>query len=173
MELRTDRLLLRPWGDADIDRLFTIRSNVEVAKWLGDPEPWESVDRARLEVDKWNARGLPLGVWAVVPAGQSVAAGSVSLSNLPGSNEFETGWYLHPDSVGRGYASEAARAVVEHAFASGIRRVWAIMWAHNEPSAAVARSIGMDHLGVRHDPWYGTEEDPDSRMFRIDAPMNR
>ena len=34
-----------------------------------------------------------------------------------------------------------------------------------EPSAKVARRIGMRELGVLVDPWYGTDEDSYSRMF--------
>ena len=46
------------------------------------------------------------------------------------------------------------------------------MWADNGRSAAVARRIGMREVGVLDDPWYGTEEDPTSRVFRHDAPTS-
>ncbi len=172
MELRTERLVLRPWQPADADRLFAIRRRPDVAQWLGDPTPWESIETAYAEIAEWNARAHPLGVWAIVPDGAAQPVGSASLSNLPGSVEVQAGWYLHPDETGNGYAAEAARGVLAHAFGAGVDRVWAIMWAHNEASAAVANAAGMDHLGVRHDPWYGTEDDPDSRMFRLDAPYD-
>jgi RimJ/RimL family protein N-acetyltransferase len=37
------------------------------------------------------------------------------------------------------------------------------MWEDNAPSAAVARRLGAQDLGVRHDPWYGGQ----SRMFLL------
>jgi RimJ/RimL family protein N-acetyltransferase len=58
--------------------------------------------------------------------------------------------------------------VLDHARAERIETVWAVMWAHNEASAVVDIRAGMTDLGVLDDPWYGTAEDPKSRMFRID-----
>ena len=92
--------------------------------------------------------------------------GTVSCGRLPGSDEVEIGWYLHPDSEGHGYATEAARALLSRTLAGAVDRVWAIMWPHNEPSARVAGSIGMNDLGVVTDPWYGTDVEPTSRIFR-------
>lgn len=121
----------------------------------------------------------PLGVWAIVAEDAetrtTVPAGTVSLGRLPRSQEVEISWYLHPDSSGRGYAAEAAGALLDHALASGLATVWAIMWPENEASARVAGSIGMEDLGVVDDPWYGTESDPKSRMFRAtrESPVRR
>lgn len=60
--------------------------------------------------------------------------------------------------------------MLAHGLARGVPRIWAIMWAHNGRSARVCRAIGMTDLGVVEDPWYGTPEDPLSRMFRSDRP---
>lgn len=79
--------------------------------------------------------------------------------------EFECGWYLHPDHTGLGYVSEAARELLDHAWALGLDRVHAIMWPGNEPSVRVCRAIGMRDLGTVPDPWYGTEDEPTSPMF--------
>ena len=103
--------------------------------------------------------------------GAGVPVGTASMARLPNDDvEVEIGWNLHPDAVGHGWAREAAAAVLARAFEHGLARVWAIMWPHNERSAAVARAIGMIDLGVRPDPWYGEPEFPDSLMFRADRP---
>lgn len=96
------------------------------------------------------------------------AAATDGLGGSGLGGEVEVGWYLHPDAAGNGWASEAAAAMLDHGFAHGLERVWAVMWAHNQPSAAVARRLGMDHLGVFPDPWYGTAEETDSRFFTAD-----
>ena len=80
-------------------------------------------------------------------------------------DEIEIGWYLHPDAVGQGWAAEAAEATIRHGLSNGVERIWALMWRSNEPSAKVARRIGMRELGVLVDPWYGSEQDAYSRMF--------
>lgn len=168
----TRRLVIRPWRPDEADRLFDIRRRTDVATWLGDPTPWTDLAVARDHIDRWAGaydEDPPCGVWAIAAVDDASPAGSVSLQRLPHDVEMEIGWYLHPDATGRGLAREAAGAVLGHALASGVTRVWAVMWPHNTPSANVARSIGMRDLGVRDDPWYGTGQEPTSRMFRHDA----
>ena len=189
-KLETARLVLRPWRLDEAERLLDIRSREEVAKWLGDPEPWPNLATASQRINKWLAQSVdktPFGVWAIVPTGTGVPAGSVSMNKLPTfrdmggdfgtvgednptldwrDDEVEVGWYLHPDSVGKGYASEAARRVMDYASSCPVPPPLAIMWPHNEASAGVAQAIGMGDLGLPVDPWYGTPETPHSRIFR-------
>ncbi len=171
MELRTERLTLRPWLPAEVDRLLDIRGREEVAVWLAGADPWNDRPHALERIAAWQSLvdGVgPFGEWAIVPDATGVSSGSVNLSRIGETDDVDIGWLLHPDSVGHGYASEAAGAVLDHAAAAGLSTVWAIMWPQNDASAAVARRIGMADLGVVDDPWYGTPEEPTSRMFRID-----
>ncbi len=177
--LVTDRIELRPWRPAEAARLYDIRRLPDLARWLGDPTPWTDLAVARERIAEWAeelAADHPLGVWAVVERATGVPAGSVSLHRLPHDTEVEIGWYLHPDATGRGLATEAAGALLGYAHdpAQGdLERVWAIMWAHNLASAAVSRAIGMTDLGVRDDPWYGTDEWAVSQMFTNDRGSRR
>lgn len=169
--LTSEHLEIRAWRLDEAERLLEIRSLPEVAEWLSDPEPWSDLERARDMIRTWDSidpTAPSLGTWAIVPHTSTVPVGTISLKRLPRSEEIEIGWYLHPEVHGRGYASEAASAVLRHATEAGIERVWAIMWPGNESSAKVAQRAGMTDLGVRPDPWYGSDTDPDSRMFRID-----
>ena len=59
-----------------------------------------------------------------------------------GVGEVEVGWHLHPDSWGHGYATEAARAVIERGFAAGVPEVYAVVRPGNEASLAVCRAAG-------------------------------
>lgn len=169
----TARTVVRPWRPGEAERLLDIRRRPEIARWLSDPTPWTRLTTATDEIEKWSARdegsadtGGGLGVWAIVPTATGVPAGTISLNRLPGDDEVEIGWYLHPDSTGRGLASEAARGALAHGFAHGLPRIWAIMWPQNNASASVCRAIGMADLGVVDDRWYGSEAYPQSRMFR-------
>lgn len=169
----SERLTMRPWRSEEADHLLDIRRRPEVARWLSDPEPWDDLDHAERAIQEWAERALEdhrLGVWAIVPTGLDIPVGTVMLKHLPGSNETEIGWYLHPDAQRNGYAVEAAAAALRFAAAAGIERVWAIMWPDNLASALVAERAGMVDLGIRPDRWYGTESDPDSRMFRFERP---
>ncbi|TFD06468.1 GNAT family N-acetyltransferase [Cryobacterium sp. TMT1-66-1] len=75
---------------------------------------------------------------------------------LSPSGEIEIGWHLHPDAWGHGYASEAARAVLAHAFVMGLDRISAVTNKDNVASQAVAQRIGMTHKGTTSD-YYNAE----------------
>jgi len=66
---------------------------------------------------------------------------------LQPSGDTEIGWHFHPDYWGSGYASEAASAVLAHAWASGLERVVAVTNPENTASQAVCLRIGMRHDG--------------------------
>jgi RimJ/RimL family protein N-acetyltransferase len=76
--------------------------------------------------------------------------------------DVEVGWHLHPDVWGRGYASEAATALVERGFAAGIEELYAVTDPDNVRSQAVCRRLGMTDLGLRTE-WY----DQELRAFRL------
>jgi RimJ/RimL family protein N-acetyltransferase len=170
VDLTTDRLRIRPWQPDEAPRLLDVLSRVEVVKWLGDGEPvlMKDLEEARGRIERFRQRSAepPLGVWAVERRSDGAVLGTVLLLTLPNDEhgEVEIGWHLHPDSWGEGYATEAARAVLGHAFAAGLPEVLAVTHLDNRPSQAVARKIGMTDRGVV-EKWY----DGPSQLFRITA----
>ena len=161
MLLETERLKIRDWTLDGAPVVLDILSRVEVVKWLGDGplQLCPDLDGARERILRWRGRDdPPLGYWAIeVTDGGPLhgrVIGSVLLVPLPeGDGEVEIGWHLHPDAWGRGYASEAAQAVLEHGFAGGLGEIHAVTHLTNERSQAVCRRIGMEHRGVTH-KWY-------------------
>ena len=165
--LRTARLRVRPWTtrDDDLTRLVDVYAREEVRRWIGGTP---SVPPVEL-VERWaRVHGLDerYGAWAVErPDG--VVAGTVLFKPLPnGVGEVEVGWHLHPDSWGQGYATEAARAVIDRGFGAGVPEVYAVVRPGNEPSVAVCRRLRMQPIG-RLRRWYGVELD----AFRLMAPV--
>lgn len=60
------------------------------------------------------------------------------------ATQAEIGWALDPAHTGRGYATEAVRAVIDTCFGSlGLRRVHAGCFAANEPSWRLMERLGM------------------------------
>ena len=166
VRLCTERLVLRSWttSAADLERLADIYRREEVTRWLGGSP---TVPPREL-VARWatvTARDQRFGCWAVVrPDG--VVAGTLLLKPLTqGVGEVEVGWHLHPDSWRQGYATEAARAVIDQAFAAGLPEVYAVVRPGNERSLAVCQRLRMDALG-RMRRWYGV----DLEAFRLMAP---
>ena len=170
MHVTTDRLLIRPWRHEEAPRLLDLLSRMEVMKWLGDGEPvlMKDLDEAHSRIDRYDGRSAepPLGIWAVERVEDGTVVGTVLLLTLPNAEhgEVEIGWHLHPDSWGRGYATEAARAVLAHGFAAGLPEIIAVSHTDNHPSQAVMRRIGMEDRGVV-EKWY----DGESALFVITA----
>jgi RimJ/RimL family protein N-acetyltransferase len=164
--LRTERLRLRDWttSPSDVARLADIYGRDEVTRWIGGPP---TVPPAELPA-RWaavHAQDESYGCWAIERE-DGVVAGTVLFKPLPnGVGEVEVGWHLHPDSWGHGYATEAARGVIDRGFDAGLPEVYAVVRPGNEPSIAVCRRLGMDSLG-RMRRWYDVELE----AFRLMAP---
>ncbi|MEV4624431.1 GNAT family N-acetyltransferase [Asanoa sp. NPDC049573] len=173
----TDRLIVRQWteSDADVARVFDMLSRWEVARWLGArPRVLENEAAALAAIRRWRGRasadGLH-GVWAVDVRDTGATAGSVLVLPLPGldnepTGDIEVGWHLHPDSWGRGYATESAAAAIERVFAAGLPQIYAVIREGNTPSTAVAARLGMTAIG-KQSRWYGGIE---LDTYRLAAP---
>ena len=162
--IETPRLILRPYVDSDAERVLDIHSRLEVIRWLGDPPyvPMADLGTARAWVTKWSetAKGGPYDVGLAIEVRETGAvAGTVMVVPLPNAEngERQVGWHLHPDAAGHGYATEAAAALLDHAFGAGLDEIWCDMFLDNAPSAAVAKRLGLRSLGAVPDPWYGGE----------------
>jgi RimJ/RimL family protein N-acetyltransferase len=163
--LRTERVLLRRWTLEDAPAFLSLYGREDVARWLG-PHPRRPVAdlaEARARLERWHTReaGLPLpfGLWALVETGGSEApVGTVLLLPLQDAqgqtSEVEIGWHLHPDRQGHGLVTEAARALLDSAASTGVRRVLALTDLDNDASQAVARRLGMTDEGTT-DRWFG------------------
>jgi RimJ/RimL family protein N-acetyltransferase len=160
----TRRVVIRAWQPEEADRLFDLLSRTEVVRWLGPAQPMQRREEALARIAVWaqtTAADSRFGSWAAVERDSGVPAGTVLLKPLPGGDgEVEIGWHFHPDSWGKGLASEAAGALLSRAFAIGLPEVWAVTDLDNRASMAVCERIGMRWLGVTH-RWY---EGP-SQMF--------
>ncbi|MGW7448073.1 GNAT family N-acetyltransferase [Kitasatospora sp. NPDC054795] len=160
--LTTERLVVRQWtmSTADQDRAFDIYSRWEVARWLGrTPRAMAGPEEARAFIERCRKRSADprFGAWAVERRDTGTVAGTVLLVPLPdGDGEIEIGWHLHPDSWGRGIATEAARAVLAKGFADGLTEIRAVLAPDNTRSAAVCRRLGMTGTGPT-DRWYGRQ----------------
>lgn len=178
LPIETDRLRLRPYAHGDAPRVLDIHSRLDVIRWLGDPPftPMASLDEARAWIDDLNelAEAHPgcIGLAAEV-RDTGVVAGTVMITPCPNSDppDLQVGWHLHPDSTGRGYATEGARALLDVAYAHFdgsapdrplLDEVWCGMYPDNQPSAAIAVRLGLEDLGILKDPWY----EGDSHLFR-------
>jgi RimJ/RimL family protein N-acetyltransferase len=147
VRLETERLLLREFEDADGDALYAIESRPEVARYQSfEPRTLkESRDYARFarEVADWGSRS-----WyelAIVRREDGRFIGRCGLEVRRREGRQAVLWYtIDPDCWGQGYATEAARALVDFGFAElRLHRVWADCDPRNTASWRLLERLGM------------------------------
>lgn len=146
----TDRLRLRPRTMADHAACLEMDRDPEVTRYIAgpwaDPVAHERFLEDRIERDF----GPGLGYWSIFPKDQPERfAGSILLITYDGVGpEIDIGWRLIRAAWGKGYATEAARPIVRHAFETvGLPRLVADIDPRNQPSIHVAGKIGMRFVG--------------------------
>jgi RimJ/RimL family protein N-acetyltransferase len=145
--LTTDRLLLRPWRDADRAPFAALNADTEVMRYFPLPLTREESDTFADSIEaSLEARGW--GLWAVEVVDVAPFIGFVGL-NVPGFDAVftpcvEVGWRLAKEHWGKGYASEAARAALAFGFdRAGFDEIVSFTSVENRPSQAVMVRIGM------------------------------
>jgi aminoglycoside 6'-N-acetyltransferase len=143
----TERLLLRRSVPDDADAISAYRSDPEVHRYQG----WERTDPEgiRAEIDEMAARapGAP-GGWVQLTVEERESrrlVGDVGLSLADGEpGVVKIGYTMTPTAQGKGYATEAVRAMVAYVFdVLGAEVVRAYASAENLASIRVAEKVGL------------------------------
>jgi len=148
--LQTERLTLRFYALSDIPALMPLIGAREVAATtLRIPHPYTESDAqhfiAGTQKEFSAGSGLRLGI---VVRESDTLCGGVGLRIEPDHRRAELGYWIGVPYWGKGYATEAARAVVEYGFGTlRLHRIFASHFANNPASARVLRKIGMRHEG--------------------------
>ena len=148
----TARLVVRRLAGGDAAPIAAMDADPEVTRFTGGPE----TDPAHLEeIEGWFADEddpAGFGMWAIATREEPDRfLGWIMLWTLPGwEPEVEIGWRLTRTAWGRGFATEAASAVMEHAFTTvGLDRVVAVLDPANDRSRRVCEKLGMVTAGKR------------------------
>jgi RimJ/RimL family protein N-acetyltransferase len=140
--LRTDRLALRPFEAGDAAAFVDAWASEQwTSLLLSRPlNPAEVAEMVRRRTEPGD--GLFLGL-AVEHDGEVIGDSMLHLQGT-GLSEGEIGWTILPGHAGRGFATEAARAVLRLGFEHyGLRRIVANLDARNDRSAALCERLGM------------------------------
>ena len=155
IELRTERLVLRPVDHGDLDGYAAMYADPEVLRYLGDgsaatPEEtaeWHERTLRRNAAEGWRMRSVFLH------DGTFVGRCGIAVPELAHGVEREVG-LIAREHWGRGYATEAATAVRDHALDTlGLRRLVALIAPGNDASVRVASKLGMTF--EREVPFHG------------------
>ena len=148
--IRTGRLLMRRWRDADRAPFAALNADPEVMEHMAGALTREQSDAFLDSIEAcWDERGL--GLWAIEVPGVAPFVGYVGLwpaDDLAGPGSVEVGWRLARIHWANGYATEAAREALRFAFEHvGLDEIVSFTVPQNERSRRV-----MERIGLRHDP---------------------
>jgi ribosomal-protein-alanine N-acetyltransferase len=145
--LETDRLILRRQVPEDLDDLWALYCNPEITKYI--PDAPRSRDEAREELE-WHMNGHPknpdLGLWATIHKESEKFIGRCGLLpwTIDGQDEIEVAFTIAQEYWGQGLATEAAQAILKHAFEKlHLSRLICLIELENSASQRVAEKIGM------------------------------
>lgn len=145
--LETDRLLIRPWVDADRSALKELLQDTEVTRYIHDGKSFSDED-----VDATLARHAStlaqhqVCMGAVIEKSSGLLIGLAGIQPLGTTSDLEIGWVFGRHSWGRGYATEAGDAALRYVLEVLKRpRVVAIIDPDNIPSKRVAARLGMEY----------------------------
>jgi RimJ/RimL family protein N-acetyltransferase len=152
VELTTPRLRLRPFTAADREAIHAVYTDPDVMRHVGHGPHRSAVDTdAALQAFARTLAARGISFLAVEERASGRLIGDAGLYPVDGSpDEVELGYTLARDAWGRGYATEAAQALVEHArTALDVARVVATVDPANAASRHVLEKLGMTASGER------------------------
>ena len=178
--LRTERLVLRPIEAADAADVYEYQRLPEVIRYLPWPErdPTEGFEHtAKRAAGRVLAADADFFVFAATlpgtlstddPARDRVIGDFMVRVSSVQHARLELGWVLHPDFQGRGYAREAAGAVLDFVFETlDPHRVEAFLDARNAASAALCERLGMRREATLLEEEYNDGEWQDTAVYGV------
>ena len=151
--LETARLRLRPFTFADEAAVFALVSDPEIARFVRFEAHRTPADtRVFLELVAEHYRRGDLFALAIILREDERLIGSCGFVSQSGKRRSaEIGYWLGKSHWGKGYAVEAARALVRHGFEQmGLARIEAKCFLENHAGQRVIEKLGMKLEGTNH-----------------------
>lgn len=143
--LNTEHLILREFTQADFEAFAALVADPEVMRFsLKGPIAKEEAKEyfQKRVLDHYAKYGF--GVWAIFLKEDFVGFAGLITQTLEGKEEVELGFRLNPKYWGKGYATEACKAICRYAFEElGFDRLISIIDPKNHRSLKVASRVGM------------------------------
>ncbi len=154
--LHTDRLTLRLPCLEDLDGIHQLGSNPRVMQYITNGRT-QSREQAREDLMRRIKQSQgPMGYWIVTLRERGDLLGWVALKPLENSPYIELGYRLQEAYWGRGFATEAGRALLEYGFGTlQLPEIWAVALPENLASTRVMEKLGMSYSGAGR--YYGAD----------------
>lgn len=144
--METERLIIREKTLADKEELFKLHSDLEVQKYTGESivESIEVIEEAiKRRVKDYKTYGY--GRWVLEDKKSKRFIGWAGLLYLPEFDKIDIGYRLNQEFWGKGYATEASKAILEYGFNTlKLDLIIAIALPENKASIRIMQKIGME-----------------------------
>jgi RimJ/RimL family protein N-acetyltransferase len=148
-ELRTERLVLRPWRDEDLAAFAALNADPRVMEFFPKTyTPDESAEGMARIRGHFATHGF--GLWALqrLEGGPIIGMAGLAVPHFQAAFTpcVEVGWRLAVEHWGHGYATEAARAALAFGFRGlNLPEIVSFTTVHNLRSRRVMERLGMSH----------------------------
>ena len=170
IRIETERLILRPFQEDDVDRLFLLDSNPEVMKYVGQKpltKKEQSAEVIKMVQKQYAEKGI--GRWAVIEKESNLLIGWSGLKLIDyeingHQNFYEIGYRFLPEFWGKGYATESALASLDLGFNQlSADKIYAYADVQHQSSNHILTKLGFENKGVFLDNgdncyWYELEK---------------
>lgn len=146
--IETERLLFRKFTMDDLDWLCGLRSDEEVARYLGGVQPRENVEtRLRSYLDCHEKQGFGYCVMIYKENGEQI--GWAGLQPLDDTGEIEVGYGIAKEYWGRGIGTEACKAWLNFGFNNlNLPRLTAMAFDENTASRHIMEKCGLKYESI-------------------------
>ena len=141
MRIETQRLLVRPFEERDLDALCAVLSDPETMKYIEPPFSCERTARFLREAGLCE----PPLVFAAEDHGGVI--GHVIFHACGAPDRYEVGWVLRRDRWGRGYASEQTAALIAKGRARGLKSLLIECDPRQAATRRIAEAFGFRPAG--------------------------
>jgi RimJ/RimL family protein N-acetyltransferase len=149
LPIRTERMLLRRFELTDRAAFLRYRRHPDVARHQSWDADYSDVDADGFLAEMTTAEVWRPGHWfQIALEHDGTLIGDVAFRPDPARPEAEIGYSLHPDNHGRGFASEAVRALVAWLGERGMTAVVAGCDIENASSARLLERVGFSFVGI-------------------------
>jgi ribosomal-protein-alanine N-acetyltransferase len=145
IEIRTDRLLLRPLDSGDVDPLLEILGDPETMRWYPAPLDREGVVAwIRKQLFRYEHDGFGLLAVEDLETGEFLGDCGPTIQDVDDVRHVELGWHTRRDRWGQGIATEGGAACREWCWANlDVDHVISLIRPENRQSRRVAEKLGM------------------------------
>jgi len=182
--IKTSTLILRALSKQDVPAVFDIFSRDAVTEHY-DCYSYLHESQAAEQVRKWMAsypasypapyleKGLKGFRWAIAQQDSpNTLIGTCGIHRVDSHNKsFDIGYELHPDHWGKGLATQAISALLEHCFTQNfpfkVNRITAMTDVISPRSISVLNKLGFQQEGILRESEYWKDRFNDSRLFSL------